>query len=189
MRSSRALSARILDLQVTERRRIARELHDSVGQYLVGLKINLEQLLTTRANFSPTHEKLLSDTVALAERSMLEVRTISHLLHPPLLDEVGLESAIRWYADRFAQRCALKVSLHLDPIVNRLPKEVELALFRCCESYCVLPYANAKSIEVVLTCSTGHIVLTVIDDGVGITPEVLTRFSSGKGCWGWASRE
>src|SRR6202045_431824 len=182
VRSSRALSARILDLQDAERRRIARELHDSVGQYLVGLKINLEQLLTTRANFSPTHEKLLSDTIALAERSMLEVRTISHLLHPPLLDEVGLESAIRWYADGFAQRCALKVSLHLDPIINRLPKEVELALFRVLQESLtnVHRHANAKSIEVVLTCSTGHIVLTVIDDGVGITPEVLTRFSSGR---------
>src|SRR4029077_2167886 len=71
VRSSRALSARILDLQDAERRRIARELHDSVGQYLVGLKINLEQLLSTRANLSPAHEKLFMDTVDLAERSML----------------------------------------------------------------------------------------------------------------------
>jgi signal transduction histidine kinase len=182
VRSSRALSARILDLQDAERRRIARELHDSVGQYLVGLKINLEQLLTTQANLSPTHEKLLSDTIALTERSMLEVRTISHLLHPPLLDEVGLESAIRWYADGFAQRCALKVSLHLDPIINRLPREVELALFRVLQESLtnVHRHANAKSIEVVLTCSTGHIVLSVIDDGVGIAPEVLTHFSSGR---------
>jgi signal transduction histidine kinase len=66
----------------------------------------------------------------LTERSIVEVRTISHLLHPPLLDEVGLESAICWYADGFAERCALKVSLHLDHITNRLQKEVELALFR-----------------------------------------------------------
>jgi signal transduction histidine kinase len=128
--SSRALSARILDLQDAERRRIARELHDSVGQYPVGLKINLEQLLGSRANLTSAHENLLAQTIELAERSMLEVRTISHLLHPPLLDEVGLESAIRWYADGFALRSALKVSLHLDSIINRLPKEVELALFR-----------------------------------------------------------
>jgi signal transduction histidine kinase len=113
---------------------------------------------------------------------MAEVRTISHLLHPPLLDEVGLESAIRWYADGFAQRCALKVSLHLDPITNRLPKEVELALFRVIQESLtnVHRHANAKSIEVVLTCSTGHIVLSVIDDGIGISPEVLTRFSAGR---------
>ena len=182
VRSSRALSARILDLQDAERRRIARELHDSVGQYLVGLKIDLEQLLGTRANLSPAHEKLLTETIDLAERSMLEVRTISHLLHPPLLDEVGLESAIRWYADGFAQRSALKVSLHLDPITNRLPKEVELALFRVIQESLtnVHRHANATSIEVVLTCSTGHIVLSVIDDGIGISPEVLMHFSAGR---------
>jgi signal transduction histidine kinase len=181
-RSSRALSARILDLQDAERRRIARELHDSVGQYLVGLKINLEQLLGIRANLSSAHENLLAETIELAERSMLEVRTISHLLHPPLLDEVGLESAIRWYADGFAQRSALKVGLHLDPITNRLPKEVELALFRVLQEALtnVHRHAGAKSIEVVLTCSTGHIVLSVIDDGIGISPEVLTRFSAGR---------
>ena len=182
VRSSRALSARILELQDVERRRIARELHDSVGQYLVGLKINLEQLLGTRANLSPAHEKLLAETIDLAERSMLEVRTISHLLHPPLLDEVGLESAIRWYADGFAQRCALKVSLDLDPITNRLPKEVELALFRVLQESLtnVHRHAGAKSIEVILTCSTGHLVLSVIDDGRGISSEVLKRFRSGR---------
>jgi signal transduction histidine kinase len=182
VRSSRALSARILDLQDAERRRIARELHDSVGQYLVGLKINLEQLLTTRANLPPTHEKLLTETVELTERSINEVRTISHLLHPPLLDEVGLESATRWYADGFAKRCALKVSLHLDRITNRLPKEVELALFRVLQESLtnVHRHAAAKSIEVILTCSTGHVALYVIDDGRGISSEILTRFRSGR---------
>jgi len=182
VRSSRALSARILELQDSERRRIARELHDSVGQYLVGLKINLEQLLSTRANLSAAHEKLLSETVDLTERSMMEVRTISHLLHPPLLDEVGLESATRWYADGFAKRCALKVSLHLDHISNRLPREVELALFRVLQESLtnVHRHASAKSIEVILTCSTGHIVLSVIDDGRGVSSEVLTRFRSGR---------
>ena len=182
VRSSRALSARILDLQDAERRRIARELHDSVGQYLVGLKINLEQILNTPTNLSVAHEKLVRETVDLAERSTLEVRTISHLLHPPLLDEVGLESATRWYADGFAKRCALKVSLHLDPITNRLPKEVELALFRVLQESLtnVHRHAEAKSIEVVLTCSTGHVVLSVVDDGRGISSEVLTRFRSGR---------
>jgi signal transduction histidine kinase len=182
VRSSRALSARILDLQDAERRRIARELHDSVGQYLVGLKINLEQLLGTRGNLSAAHEKLLNDTIELTERSMLEVRTISHLLHPPLLDEVGLESATRWYADGFAKRCALNVNVHLDQIPNRLPKEVELALFRVLQESLinVHRHASAKSVEIILTCSTGHVVLCVIDDGRGVSSEVLTRFRSGR---------
>jgi signal transduction histidine kinase len=182
VRSSRALSARILDLQDAERRRIARELHDSVGQYLVGLKINLEHLLGARANLSAAHDKLLSDTVDLTERSLVEVRTISHLLHPPLLDEVGLESATRWYADGFAKRSALTVRLQLDHITKRLPKEVELALFRVLQESLtnVHRHAGAKSIEVVLICSTGHVVLSVIDDGTGISPEVLKRFYSGR---------
>jgi signal transduction histidine kinase len=115
---------------------------------------------------------------------MVEVRTISHLLHPPLLDEVGLESATRWYADGFAKRCALKVSLHLDPITNRLPKEVELALFRVLQESLtnVHRHASAKSIEIVLTCADGQVVLCVIDDGKGISPEVVTRFRP------WVSR-
>jgi two-component system, NarL family, sensor kinase len=181
VRSSRALSARILDLQDAERRRIARELHDSVGQYLVGLKINLEQLLTTVPNLSSTHEKLLTETIDLTERSMAEVRTISHLLHPPLLDEVGFESATRWYADGFAKRSALKINLDLDRITNRLPKEVELALFRVLQESLtnVHRHASATSIEVVLTCSAGHVVLSVIDDGEGIPADVLTRFRTG----------
>src|ERR1700730_17691949 len=181
VRSSRALSARILDLQDTERRRIARELHDSVGQYLVGLKINLEQLLGTRTNLSAAHEKLLTETVDLAERSIEEVRTISHLLHPPLLDEVGLESATRWYADGFAKRSTLKINLDLDRITNRWPKEVELALFRGLQESLtnVHRHASATSIEVVLTCSAGHVVLSVIDDGEGIPTDVLTRFRTG----------
>jgi signal transduction histidine kinase len=157
-------------------------LHDSVGQYLVSLKINLEQLRGTRANLSPSHEKLLTETVDLTERSIVEVRTISHLLHPPLLDEVGLESAIRWYADGFAERCALKVSLHLDHIINRLQKEVELALFRVLQESLtnVHRHASAAAIEVVLTCWAGHVVLCVIDDGKGISSDVLTGFRSGR---------
>jgi two-component system, NarL family, sensor kinase len=124
----------------------------------------------------------LTETIELTERSINEVRTISHLLHPPLLDEVGLESATRWYADGFAKRSALKLGLHLDRISNRLPKEVELALFRVLQESLtnVHRHAGAKSIEVVLTCSTGHVVLAVIDDGRGISSEDLTRFRSGR---------
>jgi len=111
IRSSRALSARILDQQDAERRRVARELHDSVGQYLVGLKINLERLQSDGATLNAGHAKLMAETIDLTNRSVAEVRTISHLLHPPLLEEVGLESAARWYTDGFAKRCGLRVSL------------------------------------------------------------------------------
>jgi signal transduction histidine kinase len=181
VRSSRALSARILELQDTERRKIARELHDSVGQYLVGLKINLEQLSNTGPNLNAVHAKLLTDTVELTDRSMTEVRTISHLLHPPLLDEVGLESAARWYADGFAKRCGLKVTTRLSDFPGRLPKEVELALFRVLQESLtnVHRHANAKSVEITLSCTDGQVSLVVNDDGCGVPSEVVSRFQSG----------
>jgi signal transduction histidine kinase len=180
-RSSRALSTRILELQDTERRKVARELHDSVGQYLVSLKINLEQLLETNPDLKPAHAKLLADTVDLTERSIAEVRTISHLLHPPLLDEVGFESAARWYADGFATRSGLKVNLQLAEIANRLPKQVELTLFRVLQESLtnVHRHADARSVEIVLVCRDGRVILTVQDDGRGISHEILARFRSG----------
>ena len=94
--SYRALSGRILELQDTERRKIARELHDSVSQYLAGVRLQLHQL-ERLSDHSPAAIRLFADTTELLDRALGEVRTISHLLHPPLLDELGLYSAARWY--------------------------------------------------------------------------------------------
>jgi len=124
----RSLSARILELQDAERRKVARELHDSVGQYLVGLKISLEQFQHNNSSRTDEEAKLLAEILDLTDRCISEVRTISHLLHPPLLDEVGFESAARWYAEGLAARCGLQVSLKIAKIEDRLPKEVELTL-------------------------------------------------------------
>jgi signal transduction histidine kinase len=181
VRSSRALSVRVLELQDGERRKIARELHDSLGQYLVGLKINLDQLQTAGPNLEAAHALLLTETVQLTERSIAEVRTISHLLHPPLLDEIGFESAARWYAEGFAKRCGIKVNLQFSEIGERLPKEVELALFRVLQESLtnVHRHANAKCVDIFLACTDGRAVLTVQDDGGGISREVVTRFRSG----------
>lgn len=181
VRSSRALSARVLELQDGERRKIARELHDSLGQYLVGLKINLDQLQTSGPALEAAQVVLLAETVTLTERSIAEVRTISHLLHPPLLDEIGFESAARWYADGFAKRCGIKVNLQFSEIGERLPKEVELALFRVLQESLtnVHRHANAKCVDIFLACADGRAMLTVQDDGHGISSEVVTRFRSG----------
>ena len=181
VRSSRALSARVLELQDAERRKVARELHDSLGQYLVGLKINLDQLQTTGAALDPAQALLLAETIGLTERSIAEVRTISHLLHPPLLDEIGFESAARWYAEGFAKRCGIKVDLQLSEISERFPKEVELALFRVLQESLtnVHRHANAKCVDIFLACTDGRAVLTVQDDGRGISREIVSRFRSG----------
>lgn len=181
VRSSRALSARVLELQDAERRKVARELHDSLGQYLVGLKINLDQLQVSSANFDPAQALLLAETLDLSERSIAEVRTISHLLHPPLLDEIGFASAARWYAEGFAKRCGIKVELQLSEMVERFPKEVELALFRVLQESLtnVHRHANAKCVDVFLACTDGRAILTVQDDGRGISREVVSSFRSG----------
>lgn len=102
--SYRALSARILELQDVERRKIARELHDSVGQYLVGLKLSLGELQAGKSLAISDNPALLSETIDPMDRAIREVRTLSHLLHPPLLDELGLDSAVRWYVEGFSGR-------------------------------------------------------------------------------------
>ncbi len=125
----RELSARLLQLQDDERRRIARELHDSVGQLLAALNMNLSEVRADVERLAKT-ATALSDSENLVQQMSSEVRTISHLLHPPLLDEAGLTSALRWYVDGFAVRSKIKVDLDLPNDFGRLPRESETAIFR-----------------------------------------------------------
>ena len=172
------MSAKILELQDSERRRIARELHDSVGQYLAGLKINLNQLESGLRIDAP---KLIRETVELTDYAIQEVRTISHLLHPPLLEELGFLAAARWYVDEYGKRSQVKVSLLVDEPIERLPREVEIALFRVLQEALtnVYRHAAAQSVNVRILCRDGHVTLTVADDGKGIPQEVLARFRGG----------
>jgi len=127
--SLRELSARLLQLQDDERRRIARELHDSVGQMLAALTMNLSAVRLDVERLSKT-ALALADSENLVQEMSSEVRTISHLLHPPLLDEAGLLSALRWYVEGFAGRSNIQVDLDLPDGFNRLPRESETAIFR-----------------------------------------------------------
>ncbi len=165
--SYKLMSARILELQDSERRRIARELHDSVGQFLAGLKINLSQLGTASAADAP---RLLNETLKLTDYTIQEVRTISHLLHPPLLEELGFLSAARWYVDEYGKRSQAKVSLLVDEPIGRLPRDVEIALFRVLQETLtnVYRHAAAQSVDVRLQYFDGEVHLTVSDDGKGI---------------------
>ena len=176
--SYRLMSARILELQDAERRRIARELHDSVGQFLAGLKINLSQIENgSRANSA----ELLRQTLDLTDYALQEVRTISHLLHPPLLEDLGFLSAARWYVDEYGKRSQVKVALTIEKSIGRLPREIEIALFRVLQETLtnVYRHAAARSVDISICCREKLVVLTVADDGKGIPHEVLSRFYSG----------
>jgi signal transduction histidine kinase len=180
--SYRMLSARILELQDVERRKIARELHDSVGQFLAGLKINLGRLQRRESEPLIESHPLLVESVELTDRAISEVRTISYLLHPPLLDELGLYSATRWYAEGFAKRSGIQVDLQLAEVADRLPREIELALFRVLQESLtnVHRHAKANQVTVEIQCTDDEVVLTICDNGNGIPQVALLRFRGGQ---------
>jgi PAS domain S-box-containing protein len=173
--AARRLSGRILTLQDEERRRIARGLHDSLGQYLAALKMNLDCLP------DPTNEqsKLIADCSDIVNRSLAEMRTISHLLHPPLLDESGLESAARWFVDEFSRRSGIAVTLNVSPERMRLPSEIEIALFRAIQEGLtnVHRHAGATSVDIRVAANGAQVRLEIRDNGRGIPQEQLSRFA------------
>jgi len=175
----RELSARLLQLQDDERRRIARELHDSVGQTLAALAMNLSAVrldverLTTIAH-------ALTDSENLVRDMSTEVRTISHLLHPPLLDEAGLASALRWYVEGFVLRSKIKVELDLPEDFGRLPRESETAIFRVVQECLTNIHRHSESpLARIRLRHRGHEVLVEIaDKGKGIPPEKMQQLAS-----------
>ena len=128
--SLRQLSARLLTLQDEERRRIARDLHESTGQKVAALCLDLTLAIQLAGQISPSAREALQQAVGLAEEITTDIRTMAYLLHPPLLDEVGLRSAARWYVDGFARRTKIQVDLELPSKLPRLSADVEIALFR-----------------------------------------------------------
>jgi len=169
----RQLSSRLLSLQDTERRRIARELHDSLGQYLVGLKLNVDMLRQ-----SPGREELWSEAEQLMQQCISEVRTLSYLLHPPTMDAAGFASAARWYVEGYGQRSGLTVTLDSPRDMGRLPDAVELALFRVLQEALtnVHRHSGASAADVLIREDAEQVVLEVKDNGRGISKELLNRF-------------
>jgi len=168
--AQRALSARLLNVQDVERRKFARELHDSVGQHLAALKMAIS-ILQKKLPVDP----ILQDCLKLLDDSIAETRTISHLLHPPLLDEAGLNSACRWFVEGFANRSGIAVDLEIDDRVVRLPEEVELALFRVLQESLtnVHRHSGAKRADVSLRAAGNQVTMRVKDYGHGMPPAVL----------------
>jgi signal transduction histidine kinase len=177
-KSLRDLSARLLQLQDDERRRIARELHDSVGQLLAGLSMNLAAVRSDIEQLTKT-ASTLNDSEELVQEMSKEVRTISHLLHPPLLDEAGLISAVRWYVEGFAQRSKIKVDLDAPQDFGRLPREIETAVFRVVQECLTNIHRHAESpiAKIRLRRTDAQVVVEVQDNGKGIPAHKLNKMN------------
>lgn len=176
----RDLSVRLLHVQDDERRRIARDLHDSTGQALTALKLELAGIERELAPRNPQLARRLTLSIETARQVSDELRTISYLLHPPLLDELGLGSALRWYVDGFEKRSGIKIHLELKTDA-RLAPEMETTLFRVVQECLINIHRHSGSAKasIQISQSTDQIVLEVDDEGRGISAEELADIASG----------
>jgi PAS domain S-box-containing protein len=172
----RRLSSRLMTMQDEERRRIAREIHDGLGQELAAAKMILDGILSKHS--SPSLRQASVDASELVDRAIKQVRTISHLLHPPLLDEVGLVSALRWYLEGLSERSGIEIQLEVAPSdLSRLRPELETAIFRIIQEALtnMFRHSGARNGRVSLTEKDGCIAVTVRDDGKGIQEQVIQQ--------------
>ncbi len=172
----RDLTARLMQLQDEERRRIARELHDSVGQTLAALTMNLTAIEGDIKRLNQT-AKTIADSSALVQEMNKEVRTISHLLHPPLLDEAGSVSALRWYIDGFSRRSKIVVELEIAQDFGRLSRELETGIFRTVQECLtnIHRHSGSPTARICLTRVDSEVRLLVKDQGIGIPDEKLDQ--------------
>jgi signal transduction histidine kinase len=185
----RELTARLLRLRDEEQRRLARELHDSVGQLLVALSMNQSQILND-PHISPAIQGLIEQNVSFVSHLSTEIRTISHLLHPPLLDEVGLRSALKDFIDGFSERSKLAVELKISEDLPRLQRDVETALFRIVQECLtnIYRHSGSRSASVEVAYDALQIRLEVRDFGTGTAPEAMHHIKSGVGLRGMRER-
>jgi signal transduction histidine kinase len=169
--SLRMLSGRLMQLQDEERRRISRELHDSSGQALAALSMCLSVVERESGKLSERAGRNLSDSTRLVRELSQELRTMSHLLHPPLLDEAGLESALRWFVEGFAQRSGIQVDLELAPELGRLSEEMEIAIFRVVQESLanVHRHSGSKTAQVRVGRDAQKVTLEIRDQGLGLS--------------------
>jgi PAS domain S-box-containing protein len=164
----RELSWRLLRTQDQERRHIARELHDSAGQLLAALQMCLTPLEAEAHKLSSP--SVVGQIIDLAEQLSKELRTVSYLLHPPLLDEAGLSSAIRWYVEGFAKRSTIDVQLEISPDLGRLPQDVEMTIFRIVQESLtnIHRHSGSKNATIRLFHSPEEVCLEIEDRGRGM---------------------
>jgi signal transduction histidine kinase len=190
-RELRQLSSRLMVTQDEERRRIARDLHDGLGQELAAAKMILDGM--AQATSPQWREHGAKEASEILVRVIQQVRSMSHLLHPPLLDEVGLLSAVRWYLEGFTKRCGIETSLDFQPSVfPRLAPQLETAIFRIIQEGLtnVFRHSEAKKSCITLIQQDDQLTLSIRDDGKGVGAHVaqLRAGSIGIGMGGMRER-
>jgi PAS domain S-box-containing protein len=172
------LSGRLMQAQDDERRRVARELHESVGQYLAAIQMNLSAVMNDPLRRDDRGRSRLQDSMKLVDHCTSEIRTISYLLHPPLLDDVGLGSAISWYVDGFAERTGVVVSLDIPSDLPRFSSDVETVTFRIVQQSLanIHRHADSKVACVRLALAGGRLEVEISDKGRGLGAETLAKF-------------
>ena len=171
---------RLMKAQDEERRRIARELHDSAGQTLTVLGLSLAQLVQKAEVVAPELTKGGREIEEVVQQLHREIRTTSYLLHPPLLDEAGLSSALRWYVQGVAERSGVAIDLSMSDDFGRLPADVELAIFRLVQECLtnIHRHAESKTARIRVARENGSVCIEVRDEGKGISPERLAEIQS-----------
>jgi signal transduction histidine kinase len=186
----RELSAKLLSLQDEERRRLARELHDSTGQMLAAMKMVLDEMRIEAKE--QKFAALVNQSIELNDEMSRQLRTMSYLLHPPLLDEVGLPSALRWYTEGFAERSAIKVDLQVSDGFDRLPQEMEIAIFRVVQECLtnIHRHSGSPTASVRLNRTNDAVDVEISDTGQGIASDRVRgdRIVSGVGLMGIEER-
>jgi PAS domain S-box-containing protein len=177
------LSAHLLQVQDLERRRLARELHDTTAQHLAALTVDLANLKGLLAKSSPAAHALCGDCIQLANQAAQEIRTHSYLLHPPLLEVMGLAGAVEDYAQGFSARSGIAVNVEMPKDFGRLPEDMELALFRVVQESLanVLKHSHSARATIRFTRQAAFVILEVQDMGRGIPAEKLARIKAMSG--------
>jgi signal transduction histidine kinase len=169
-----AYFGRLLEMQDEERRRIARQLHDTTGQNLGALRIGLSMILATAAT-NPSVRKAIEESIALADCCVREIRDLSYLLHPPLLDELGLGSALRAFSDVYAEKTGIALELDLPQHLPRFPQAIEIALFRIVQEGLENIHRHSGSETAILRLKheSGNVQLDITDHGNGLPPGTI----------------
>jgi len=187
------LSMRMMQMQDEDRRRIARDLHDSAGQLLAALGMELASLNRRAAALSSELAEDINGSLQLVQQLTQDIRTASYLLHPPLLDDAGLAGALRWYVAGLSQRSGISITLELDEALGRLPRELEAAVFHIVQESLtnIHRHSGSSTAKLRIARSGGRLVLEVEDAGTGIPADKLREIQtqgSGVGIAGMRER-